>query len=130
MAPAKKQNVNRPKKPSVTMDLREKMLLFSLPCIVLAAVAMLLIGANRQRQIHSVNKLLAEWKVSYNLTPEQMAEIKRLELEFHGTGNPFTSPVPKDAASVTAHHVEISKLMKPEEGERFLKAMEARNEAH
>lgn len=71
----------------------------------------------------ALNRMLASWTVSYHLTPEQADRIREIELNFHGNGNPFTSRESGTPEENDAHHLEVSRVMSPEDGARFIKAM-------
>lgn len=71
----------------------------------------------------ALHRMLMEWTASYHLTAEQAEHIRQLELEFHGNGNPFTSRDSGTPEENDAHHLEISRVMNPEDGTRFVKVM-------
>ena len=71
----------------------------------------------------ALHRVLAGWTVSYHLTPEQAARIRQIELKFHGNGNPFTSRESGTPEENDAHHLEISRVMNPEDGARFVEVM-------
>lgn len=71
----------------------------------------------------ALHRVLAAWTVTYHLTPEQADRIREIELNFHGNGNPFTSRESGTPEENDAHHLEVSRVMNPEDGARFLKAM-------
>lgn len=76
-------------------------------------------GVGQQRK--ALDKQLAQWKPLYHLTDEQAERIRQIELDFHGNGNPFTSRVSGTPEEDEAHHLEISRVMKPKDAERFLR---------
>jgi hypothetical protein len=76
-------------------------------------------GIAEQRK--ALEHLVANWRVTYHLTDEQAARIRKIELDFHGNGNPFTSRDSGTAEENIAHYLEISRAMSPEDGARFLR---------
>jgi hypothetical protein len=70
-----------------------------------------------------LNKQLLQWRAAYHLTDQQAARIREIELKFHGNGNPFTSRDSGTPEENDAHHLEISRVMNPEDGARFVKVM-------
>lgn len=64
-----------------------------------------------------------EWTASYHLTDEQAARIREIEYKFHGNGNPFTSRESGTPEENEAHHLEVSRVMNPEDGAHFLQVM-------
>ena len=94
---------------------------------VLALVGTVMgIGAQRQ----ALDKQFAKWKKTYHLTDEQAARIRQMELDFHGNGNPFTSRDSGTPEENTAHHLEMSRVMNPEDGERFFRDIQHSKEQH
>lgn len=71
----------------------------------------------------SIDDRLNKWRQSYNLSAETVAAFRRIELEFHGSGNPFTSPIPHSKEEEDAHHEQMASMMAPEARERFLRDM-------
>jgi len=71
----------------------------------------------------ALNRQLMQWRASYHLTDQQVARIREIELEFHGNGNPFTSRESGTPEENDAHHLEISRVMNPEDGARFAEVM-------
>lgn len=65
---------------------------------------------------------MMEWTANYHLTDAQAARIRQIEAKFHGNGNPFTSRESGTPQENEAHHLEISREMKPEDGAHFLRA--------
>lgn len=71
----------------------------------------------------ALNRQLMQWRASYHLTDQQAARIREIELKFHGNGNPFTSRESGTPQENDAHHLEVSRVMNPEDGERFVEVM-------
>lgn len=67
----------------------------------------------------SLNRTMRAWQAEYHLSEDQVARIRRIEEDFHGTGNPFTQPA-HSIEQLLDHEPSISRVMNPEEAERFL----------
>lgn len=71
----------------------------------------------------ALHNQMMEWTANYHLTDEQADRIRQIEARFHGNGNPFTSRESGTPEENEAHHLEISSVMNPADGARFLEAM-------
>ena len=62
---------------------------------------------------------LKRFRARYHLSDEQLRQTRRLEEQFHGSGNPFTLPThtPEEEHE---HLLQHSRAMSPEDGARFL----------
>ncbi len=70
----------------------------------------------------SIDKRLERWRITYHLDDAQIASIRMAEFEFHGSGNPFTTPSQHDDKAVEQHHRQLASLMGEQEGRNFLKS--------
>lgn len=70
-----------------------------------------------QRQ--NLDRLMQTWKSAYHLSDEQAARIRKIEEDYHGTGNVFSQPT-HTFAQLQDHEPSISRVMNPEDGARFL----------
>jgi hypothetical protein len=64
-------------------------------------------------------RTMKAWQAEYHLSDDQVARIRRIEEDFHGTGNAFTQPT-HSVEQLLDHEPSISRVMNPEEAERFL----------
>lgn len=78
----------------------------------------------------SVSKTIEEWKTIYHITDSQAEHIKQIELDFHGSKSPFDIKGNRTSDEKYLHHEEISRLMSPEDGARFMKMMEKNSGRH
>ncbi|MHB1077925.1 MAG: hypothetical protein ACYC67_00895 [Prosthecobacter sp.] len=78
----------------------------------------------------SISKTVEEWKTIYHINDEQAARIKKIELDFHGNGSPFSFSRVLRPGEKHHHHEGISRLMSTEDGARFMKAMEKSQSRH
>jgi hypothetical protein len=124
----KRRSEPAPKK--VVMSLRDKIMAFGIPIAIFAAITFVYVSGTVEKHSMALDRTLSKWQSLYHLDESQIAEIKRLEIEFHGTGNPLAISKEHSPAEIHEHHVTISKVMKPEDGSRFLEAMEGRKGAH
>lgn len=81
-------------------------------------------------QYSKVYNTLMEWTLSYHLNPEQADRIRQIELRFHRYGIPFIRRESGKPGENDAHHLEISRVMNPEDGAHFLEAMSANSGRH
>lgn len=84
----------------------------------------LLFGAGVAIELHfrheaRIRRTLAGWRARYHLTDIQERLAREEEERFHGTANLLERPhhTPEETL---AHETAISRLMNPEDGERFL----------
>ena len=125
--------LSRKKKASATptaLAPRDKALLIGVPILLLAIPALVLHFSSIHQQTTSISKTVTKWKTTYHINDEQAERIKQIELDFHGNGSPFSIKPARTRDEKDRHQVEISRLMSPEEGARFIKMMEAGNERH
>ncbi|HRX53322.1 MAG TPA: hypothetical protein P5016_02375 [Verrucomicrobiales bacterium] len=109
---------------------RDKAALIGIPVALFAIIVLLLHVVATAQQNASVTRTVTKWKTTYHINDEQAARIKQIELDFHGNGSPFSfgpTFTPEDEHS---HHEQISRLMAPEDGARFMKAMERSEGKH
>ena len=70
-------------------------------------------------QRDSLDRTLKAWQAEYRLSDEQVARIRKIEEDFHGTGNAFTQPT-HSFEQLQDHEPSISRVMNPEDAARFL----------
>lgn len=87
--------------------------------IVILILFGIMAGIAQQR--NALDELLSRWKNVYHLTDEQAAHIRKIELDFHGNGNPFISRSMATPEENANHYLDISHSMNPEDGDRFMK---------
>jgi hypothetical protein len=83
-----------------------------------------------QSQRASIRRTVEKWKVTYNIDEDRAARIRQIELEFHGSGSPFSLSQSQRGEAIKVHHQKIAGLMSAEDGERFLQAMEKSHGDH
>lgn len=109
---------------------RDKAMLFGVPILFLAIPALILHFFFIHQQTAAVSKTVTKWKTTYHINDEQAARIKQIELDFHGNGSPFSFRPTFNREENLRHHENISRLMSPEDGARFMKAMERGEGGH
>jgi hypothetical protein len=125
--------LSRKKKPAATpttFALRDKVMLIGVPILLLAIPALVLHFSSIHQQTTSISKTVTKWKTTYHITDEQAERIKQIELDFHGSGSPFSIKPAHTRDEKHRHHEEISRLMSPEDGARFMRAMERSEGKH
>jgi hypothetical protein len=112
------------------LKLRDKAMLIGVPILLLAIPAFVLHFSSIHQQTTSISKTVTKWKTTYHITDEQAERIKQIELDFHGSGSPFSIKPAHTRDEKHRHHEEISRLMSPEDGARFMRAMERSEGKH
>jgi hypothetical protein len=117
--------------PALTkLSLRDKAMLIGVPILLLAVPALVLHFSAIHQQTASISKTVQNWKTTYHINDEQAERIKQIELTFHGNGSPFSIKSTRTRDEKHRHHEEVSRLMSPEDGARFMKAMEKNEGRH
>ncbi len=112
------------------LSLNDKAILIGFLLLLLGLPAVFLHIHSINQQSASVSKTVEKWKTTYHISDEQAADIKKIELDFHGSGSPFSIKPARTHEEKHRHHEEISRLMSPEDGARFMKAMEKSEGKH
>ncbi len=81
----------------------------------------LFIASAKSQWNRSIDDRLAQWRQAYHLSDAIVSEFRRIELEFHGSGNPFTSPIQRSPQEVQIHHQQMAEIMGEPQGSQFLK---------
>jgi hypothetical protein len=69
-----------------------------------------------------LDEQLSRWKTTYHLSDSVVSQLRQIELEFHGSGNPITTPIKHSALEIKEHHDGMALLMKKEDAAKFLRA--------
>lgn len=109
---------------------RDKAIIFGFLLLLLVFPAVFLHIHSVNQQTASVTRTVTKWKTTYHINDEQAERIKQIELDFHGNGSPFSIKPAHTRDEKHRHHEEISRLMSPEDGARFMKAMEKSEGKH
>ena len=109
---------------------RDKAMLIGVPILLLAVPALILHFSSIHQQTSSISKTVHNWKTTYHINDGQADHIKQIELDFHGNGSPFSIKPAHTRDEKHRHHEEISRLMSPEDGARFMKVMEKSEGKH
>lgn len=113
-----------------TLAPRDKAMLIGVPILLLAVPALVLHFSAIRQQHASVSKTVEGWRTTYHLNDEQVESIKKIEIDFHGSGSPFSFRPVHKKEETHRHHQEIGDLMAPEDGVHFMKAMEKGENKH
>jgi hypothetical protein len=105
-------------------------MLIGVPILLLAIPALVLHFSSIHQQTASISKTVTKWKTTYHINDEQAELIQQIELDFHGNGSPFSIKPSRTRDEKHRHHEEISRLMSPEDGAHFMKAMERSEGKH
>jgi len=105
-------------------------MLLGVPILLLAVPALVLHFSAIHQQRKSISKTVEGWRTIYHLNDEQVESIKRIEIDFHGNGSPFSFRPVHAKEETHRHHQEIGSIMAPEDGERFIQVMEKSDGRH
>lgn len=125
--------LSRKKKAAPTptqLSWRDKAFIFGFLLLLLVFPVVFLHIHSVNQQTASISKTVTKWKTTYHINDEQAERIKQIELDFHGNGSPFNIKPTRAREEKHRHHEEISRLMSPEDGARFMKAMEKSEGKH
>jgi hypothetical protein len=78
------------------------------------------IGAAKSQWTQSIDDRLAKWQQAYHLSNETVEKFRLIELQFHGSGNPFTSPIHRSPQEVQIHHQQMAEIIGEPQGRLFL----------
>ncbi len=84
-------------------------------------IVVLLFFVSRARWRNGLDAQLARWKVTYHLNDAVVSQLRQIELDFHGSGNPITTPIKRNALETKQHHDGMAALMEKEDGAKFLR---------
>ena len=122
----KKKTVPAPTK----LSLRDKAIVIGFLLLLLVFPAVFLHIHSFNKQTASISRTVTKWKTTYHINDAQAELIQQIELDFHGNGSPFSIKPAHTRDEKHRHHEEISRLMSPEDGARFMKAMEKSEGKH
>lgn len=88
--------------------------------LALAGILAFFIFASKNRWNQSIDARLSSWREAYNLDTQTVERFREIELQFHGSGNPFIGPISHTPNEVKIHHEEMAHLMDSDAGNRFL----------
>ncbi|MFO1486386.1 MAG: hypothetical protein U1F71_23690 [Verrucomicrobiaceae bacterium] len=111
-------------RPSLKFSRSDKLKIFGFIFLFFVAPTLFWHFYSIHHQEASVTKTVEEWKSIYHLDDSQAARIKQIELDFHSSGSPFDFKAPSTKDEKRRHHEQISSLMPPEDGVRFMQVME------
>lgn len=118
------------KSASTVLTFADKAKLIGIPLVTISIAAWIFISAHTNHQQRAIEKLVERWKAKYQLTDHQAAQLHKIEISFHGNGNPLIYMKPRTKDEVYEHHVIMSKVVDKEFAETFLADLERRNNRH
>jgi len=116
--------------PPATLKLREKVFFIGFVLLFFGLPAFFLHRRSIHDQTASISKTVQKWKHIYHIDDEKAELIQQIEIDFHGNGSPFSIKPSRTRDEKHRHHEEISRLMSPEDGVHFMKAMEKSEGKH
>ncbi len=103
------------------MPLMEKMKMFGWIVGAFGLVGVFIHFEAALKQRNAIESNIELWRNAYHLNEGQCLQIRKMERDYHGSGDPFFTPN-HSSGDKEAHHRAMASIMNPEDGERFLKA--------
>lgn len=69
---------------------------------------------------NTIELRLESWRIEYQLSEQQIDEIRKIERDFHRFGRFFSNDPPPTPEEITRHHEEIASLLDPATASDFL----------
>jgi hypothetical protein len=93
---------------------KEKILIWGavMACLALMAVPYVISSVTLQRDV--LERKVRRWQVKYELNEAEAEELLEVELEYHGSGNPFSLRSKPTAEEMREHRNDINRLLKGE----------------
>jgi hypothetical protein len=88
--------------------------------VPLLSVPAVLLGMLWIQWRSSIDQRLAEWKTAYRFSDDIVRQIRRIELDFHGSGNIFTTPIARTPPESLVHHQQMAQLLDKPMREKFI----------
>jgi hypothetical protein len=107
--------------PTPVNDPKQSWIIFGYIGTPVLMVVVLLFFVSRARWRNGLDNQLSRWKISYHLSDSVVSQLRQIELDFHGSGNPITTPIKHTALEIKEHHDGMALLMKKEDGAKFLR---------
>jgi hypothetical protein len=89
--------------------------------VPLLLTGVLVIAAAKSWWERSIDDRLAKWQQAYQLSDKTVEQFRRIEIDFHGSGNPFNSPIRRSPQEVHIHHQQMAEIIGEPKGKLFLK---------
>lgn len=103
------------------MPLKEKLKMFGWIVGSFGLVGVFIHFEAALKQRNAIEGNIERWRNVYHLNEGQCLQIRKIERDFHGSGDPFFAPN-HNSEDKEAHHRAMASIMSPEDGARFLKA--------
>ncbi len=110
-----------PSTPLRVNNWKENWIIFGYIGTPVLMIVVLLFFVSRARWRNGLDDQLARWKVTYHLNDAVVSQLRQIELDFHGSGNPITTPIKHTALEIKEHHDGMALLMRKEDGAKFLR---------
>lgn len=88
--------------------------------VPLLSVPAVLLGMLWIQWRSSIDQRLGKWKTTYGLSDDIVREFRRIELEFHGSGNIFTTPIARTPSENLVHHQQMAQLLDKPIRDKFI----------
>ena len=107
--------------PTPVNDPKQSWIIFGYIGTPVLMIVVLLFFVSRAKWRNGLDNQLSRWKSSYHLSDSVVSQLRQIELDFHGSGNPITTPIKHTALEIKEHHDGMAMLMSKEDGAKFLR---------
>lgn len=107
-------------KAAASTEWRDRAITTAWVVVPLLSVLVVLLGILWLQWRTSLDQRLAAWKTTYGLSDDTIREFRRIELDFHGSGNIFTTPIARSPSETLAHHEQMASMLDRKLKDRFL----------
>lgn len=107
--------------PTPVNDPKQSWIIFGYIGTPVLMIVVLLFFVSRARWRNGLDNQLSRWKISYHLSDSVVSQLRQIELDFHGSGNPITTPIKRSALEIKEHHDSMALLMSKADGAKFLR---------
>jgi hypothetical protein len=74
-----------------------------------------------------ISQRLESWRTEFGLKEDQVRKLREIELEFHGSGNPFSTLPAHTTAQLSSHDKQVASAMGQEAGKRYIEKRSGSN---
>ena len=107
-------------KPANESGWRDRVIIATWVVAPLLSILLLVLGGLWLQWRNSLEQRLAAWKTAYGLSDDEVSQFRRIELEFHGSGNVFTTPIARSSSETIFHHQQMALLLDTPQRQKFI----------
>lgn len=114
-----------PTKTANTSGWRDRAITGIWVAVPLLSVLLVVLGVLWLQWRASLDQRLAAWKAAYGLSDDDVRQFRHIELEFHGSGNIFTTPIARTPSENLVHHQQMAQLLDKPIRDKFINDLNA-----